>query len=127
MSWDEAYDIIEEKVRAFQEKDGPESIISMIGTGRNVSQVIAHNQYANFGGPDLTLCFLSGDSCMLPRTALCYVVMGNQWVADMSQFRPDRYENDPEWRDRPSASSSGARTRSCATPTPSSATGSWRP
>ena len=98
ISWDEAYDIIEEKVRAFQEKDGPESIISMIGTGRNVSQVIAHNQYANFGGPDLTLCFLSGDSCMLPRTALCYVVMGNQWVADMSQFRPDRYENDPEWQ-----------------------------
>ena len=98
VSWDKAYDIIEEKVRAFQEKDGPESIISMIGTGRNVSQVIAHNQYANFGGPDLTLCFLSGDSCMLPRTALCYVVMGNQWVADMSQFRPDRYENDPEWQ-----------------------------
>ena len=98
VSWDEAYDIIEEKVRAFQEKDGPESSISMIGTGRNVSQVIAHNQYANFGGPDLTLCFLSGDSCMLPRTALCYVVMGNQWVADMSQFRPDRYENDPEWQ-----------------------------
>ena len=98
VSWDEAYDLIEEKVRAFQEKDGPESIISMIGTGRNVSQVIAHNQYANFGGPDLTLCFLSGDSCMLPRTALCYVVMGNQWVADMSQFRPDRYENDPEWQ-----------------------------
>ncbi|MEQ3363301.1 molybdopterin-dependent oxidoreductase, partial [Raoultibacter massiliensis] len=98
ISWDEAYTIIEEKVRRFQQESGPESIISMIGTGRNVSQVIAHNQYANFGGPDLTLCFLSGDSCMLPRTALCYVVMGNQWVADMSQFRPDRYENDPEWK-----------------------------
>lgn len=97
ISWDEAYDIIEARVREFQKKDGPESIISMIGTGRNVSQVIAHNQYANFGGPDLTLCFLSGDSCMLPRTALCYVVMGNQWVADMSQFRETRYESDPEW------------------------------
>ena len=34
---------------------------------------------------------------MLPRTALCYVVMGNQWVADMSQFRATRYEDDPEW------------------------------
>ena len=98
VTWDEAYDLIEEKVRQFQRESGPESIISMIGTGRNVSQAIAHNQYANFGGPDLTLCFLSGDSCMLPRTALCYVVMGNQWVADMSQFRPDRYENDPEWQ-----------------------------
>jgi anaerobic selenocysteine-containing dehydrogenase len=98
ISWDDAYDIIEENVRKFQQESGPESIISMIGTGRNVSQVIAHNQYANFGGPDLTLCFLSGDSCMLPRTALCYAVMGNQWVADMSQFRPTRYEEDSDWR-----------------------------
>ncbi|NTU89232.1 MAG: molybdopterin-dependent oxidoreductase [Actinobacteria bacterium] len=98
VSWDEAYDIIEEKVRQFQKESGPESIISMIGTGRNVSQVIAHNQYANFGGPDLTLCFLSGDSCMLPRTAICYVMMGNQWVADMSQFRATRYEEDPDWQ-----------------------------
>ena len=99
----------------------------MIGTGRNVSQAIAHNQYANFGGPDLTLCFLSGDSCMLPRTALCYVVMGNQWVADMSQFRRDALRGRPRLACRPSASSSGARTRSCATPTPFWATGSWRP
>ena len=98
ISWDEAYDIIEENVRKFQKESGPESIISMIGTGRNVSQVIAHNQYANFGGPDLTLCFLSGDSCMLPRTALCYAVMGNQWVADMSQFREKRYEEDEDWQ-----------------------------
>ena len=98
ISWDEAYDIIGEHVKKYQEESGPESIISMIGTGRNVSQVIAHNQYANFGGPDLTLCFLSGDSCMLPRTALCYVMMGNQWVADMSQFRETRYEDDADWR-----------------------------
>ena len=26
----------------------------------------------------------------LPRTALCYVIMGNQWVADFSQFRARR-------------------------------------
>jgi anaerobic selenocysteine-containing dehydrogenase len=98
VSWDEAYSIIEKNVRRFQQESGPESIVSMIGTGRNVSQVIAHNQYANFGGPDLTLCFLSGDSCMLPRTAMCFVIMGNQWVADMSQFRPTRYEDDPDWQ-----------------------------
>ncbi len=98
----------------------------MIGTGRNVSQAIAHNQYANFGGPDLTLCFLSGDSCMLPRTALCYVVMGNQWVADMSQFRETRYEDDPDWVP-PECIVIWGTTRSCATPTPFWATGSWRP
>ena len=97
ISWDEAYDMIVEKVKGIQEKFGPECIVSMIGTGRNVSQAIAHNQYANFGGADLTLCFLSGDSCMLPRTALCYVIMGNQWVADFSQFRAKRYEDDPEF------------------------------
>ena len=98
ISWDEAYDIIVERVRSIQEEYGPECIVSMIGTGRNVSQAIAHNQYANFGGADLTLCFLSGDSCMLPRTALCYVIMGNQWVADFSQFRSRRYEDDPEYQ-----------------------------
>ena len=97
ISWDEAYDMIIENVHRIQRDFGPESIVSMIGTGRNVSQAIAHNQYANFGGADLTLCFLSGDSCMLPRTALCYVIMGNQWVADMSQFRETRYEDDPDW------------------------------
>ena len=97
ITWDEAYDLIEEKVRRIQKEYGPEAIVSMMGTGRNVSQAIAHNQYANFGGPDLTLCFLSGDSCMVPRNTLCYVIMGNQWVADMSQFRETRYEDDPDW------------------------------
>ena len=97
ISWDEAYDMIIENVHRIQRDFGPESIVSMIGTGRNVSQAIAHNQYANFGGADLTLCFLSGDSCMLPRTALCYVIMGNQWVSDFSQFRARRFEADPEY------------------------------
>ena len=97
ISWDEAYDMIIENVHRIQRDYGPESIVSMIGTGRNVSQAIAHNQYANFGGADLTLCFLSGDSCMLPRTALCYVIMGNQWVSDFFQFRARRYEADPEY------------------------------
>jgi anaerobic selenocysteine-containing dehydrogenase len=97
ISWDEAYDIVKENVRKFQKESGPESIVSMIGTGRNISQVIAHNQYANFGGPDLCLAFLSGNSCMLPRTALCFAIMGGQWVADMSQFRATRYEEDPDW------------------------------
>ena len=99
ISWDEAYQMIEDYIH--DEIDakgfGRESIVSMIGTGRNVSQVIAHNAYANFGAPDLTLCFLSGDSCMLPRTALCFVMMGNQWVADMSQFFDKRYEECEEW------------------------------
>ena len=97
VSWDEAYDMIIEKVHKIQADFGPECIVSMIGTGRNVSQAIGHNEYANFNGSDLTLCFLSGDSCMLPRTALCYVIMGNQWVSDFSQFRSRRYEDDPEF------------------------------
>ena len=97
ISWDEAYDMIVKEVREIQADYGPECIVSMIGTGRNVSQAIGHNEYANFNGADLTLCFLSGDSCMLPRTALCYVIMGNQWVADFSQFRAKRYEDDPEY------------------------------
>ena len=98
ISWDEAYDVICENVRKVQKEHGPESIVSMMGTGRNVSQAIAHNQFANFGGPDITLCFLSGNSCMFPRNTLCYAIMGNQWVADFTQFRKTRYDEDPDWK-----------------------------
>ena len=98
ISWDEAYDVICENVRKVQNEFGGEAIVTMLGTGRNIGPYACHNQFANFGGPDVTLCFLSGDSCMLPRTALCYVIMGNQWVADFSQFRSTRYEDDPDWK-----------------------------
>lgn len=98
ISWDEAYDIIVENVRKIQQECGPESIVGMLGTGRNACWQAPLITYAGFGSPNLALGFLSGDSCMLPRTALHFAVMGDQWVADMSQFRTTRYDADPEWK-----------------------------
>ena len=39
ISWDEALDIIEENVRRIQKEYGPESIVGMMGTGRNLSLI----------------------------------------------------------------------------------------
>ncbi len=97
ITWDEAYQIITDEVRKIQAEDGPEAICSIVGTGRNTSTFTAHNQYANFGGPDMCLAFLSGNSCYIPRTAACYVSGGNIWVADFSQFSEQRYDDNPEW------------------------------
>ena len=64
---------------------------------------------------------------MLPRTALCYAVMGNQWVADMSQFREKRYEEDDDWQVPECIVHMGHQPRLSAIPTHFSVTGSSRP
>ncbi len=88
ISWDEAYDIIVEKVRDIQKDYGAESIVTMLGTGRNACWQAPLLSYAGFGSPNLALGFLSGDSCFLPRVSLCYLQMGMVAIADMSQGRP---------------------------------------
>ncbi len=96
ISWDEALDIIEENVRRIQKEYGPESIVGMMGTGRNCNWAVPLITYAGFGSPNFALGFLAGDSCMLPRAAISAAVMGDLTVVDASQFRPDRYDN-PEY------------------------------
>lgn len=97
ISWDEALDIIEEKVHSVQEEYGPESIVGMIGTGRNVCWQIPYMVYAGFRSPNFALGFLSGDACMLPRNALTAVMTGANQILDSSQMFEDRYNN-PEWK-----------------------------
>ncbi len=97
ISWDEALDIIEEKVRFIQKEYGPESIVGLIGTGRNVCWQVPYMTYAAFGSPNFTLGFLSGDACKLPRNAITATVMGGLPVIDVAQFTPKRYD-DPEWK-----------------------------
>ena len=96
ITWDEAFDIIEENVRRIQKEWGPESIVGMMGTGRNCNWHVPLITYAGFGSPNFALGFLSGDSCMLPRAAISACVMGDLTVVDAAQFRPDRYDN-PEY------------------------------
>lgn len=96
ISWDRAYDIIVDKVRHIQKEFGPETIVGMIGTGRNACFQVPYLTYAGFGSPNFALGFLSGDACYLPRCALTVVMAGAGQIIDASQMFEARYD-DPEW------------------------------
>ena len=96
ITWDEAYDDIVEHVKAIWEEYGPESIISMQGTGRNICWQTPYLSYAGFGSPNFVLGFLSGDACYLPRTTIGHCFMGDFFVADCSQHLEKRFA-DPEY------------------------------
>lgn len=98
ITWDEAYDIIEAKVREIWKDYGPESIASMIGTGRNNCWQIPYLSYAAFGSPNFCLGFLSGESCFQPRSAAMASMNGDFLIADMSQQFENRYDTEnTEW------------------------------
>jgi len=96
ISWDEAYGIIEENVRKIWAEDGPETIVSMQGTGRNICWQTPYLSYSAFGSPNFVLGFLSGDACYLPRTTMGHCFMGDFMVADCSQHLEKRFD-DPEY------------------------------
>ena len=96
ITWDEAYDLIEENVRKIWKDYGPESICGMIGTGRNVCWQNPLVCYAAFGTPNMSFGFLSGDCCMVPRTSLAFCVCGDLPVLDASQFNEERWDH-PEY------------------------------
>lgn len=97
ISWDEAYDIIVKEVRRIQKDYGPESIVAMEGTGRNVIWQVPYLCYAAFGSPNFTLGFLSGESCSMPRLVTEAVIQGDFSFGDYSAHFPDRYDN-PQWK-----------------------------
>ena len=96
ISWDQAYDIIEEKVRAIWKDYGPESIVGMEGTGRNIIWQVPMLTYAVFGSPNYALGFLAGDACYLPRAAQQAVMQSDFFVLDCAQHQEARYD-DPEF------------------------------
>lgn len=98
ISWDEAYDIIEERVKKIWAEHGPETIVGMEGTGRNICWQLPYLVYAGFGSPNFTLGFLSGDSCYLPRAAQQAVMAGDFTVVDCSQMFDKRYDTSTGWQ-----------------------------
>lgn len=99
ISWDEAYDIIEAKVREIWADYAPESISCMMGTGRNACWQVPYLCYSAFGSPNFCLGFLSGESCFQPRSAAMASMNGDFLIADMSQQFESRYdEENTEWR-----------------------------
>ncbi|MBW1801453.1 MAG: molybdopterin-dependent oxidoreductase [Deltaproteobacteria bacterium] len=95
ISWDEAFDTVESKLKAIREESGPESVIFVQGTGRDIGGPITLLAY-NYGSPNWVQLGLSGHSCYTPRLAAMKATMGDYSVADCSQFLEKRYD-DPEF------------------------------
>jgi anaerobic selenocysteine-containing dehydrogenase len=97
ISWDEAYNLIEEHYKEVRDNYGPESVSVLVGTGRNCMWQPAMIARACFGTPNLCPAFLSGDACYQPRMNANLIKAGDCTVADCSQNHPDR-ENNLEWK-----------------------------
>jgi len=96
ITWDEAYDLIEENVRKIQHEYGPEAIATLVGTGRNIAHHVHKLSCSAFGSPNVGAAFLSGNACYIPKISSMLTTFGGFIVADCSQMFPDRYDN-PNW------------------------------
>ena len=104
ITWDEAFDWIEEKyaeicetIKQYPGGIGPEGIVGLAGTGRNTMWHIAMVIRAVFGSPNLATAFLSGESCYQPRMLANMLKGGDCWILDAAQTLHDRYDN-PQWQ-----------------------------
>ncbi|MDD5806323.1 MAG: molybdopterin-dependent oxidoreductase [Eggerthellales bacterium] len=95
ISWDEAFDLVEEKFNYYKENYGAESVTFWEGTGRDISAWISRLAWS-FGSPNMGPS-LNGLACYGPRVYGCFVLSGSFWVGDYSQQFVDRYDN-PEWK-----------------------------
>ena len=95
ISWNEALDICETKLKDIRDNYGAESVIFAQGTGRDVGGPISYLAY-NYGSPNWCQLGLSGQSCYTPRLGAMKTTMGDFAVLDASQFSAQRYD-DPEW------------------------------
>jgi anaerobic selenocysteine-containing dehydrogenase len=91
ISWDEAYDLIEEKLLKIRNEFGPESVLFSMGTGRDIGPWISMLAYA-YGSPNVMFA-LSGIACYSPRIAAVETVQGDYCVMDAAQWFPERYES----------------------------------
>ncbi len=91
ISWDEAFDLIEKKMKTIRDEHGPESVIFSMGTGRDIGPWICMLAYA-FGSPNVMFS-LSGIACYSPRIAALDTIQGDYCVFDAGQWLPDRYKD----------------------------------
>ncbi len=94
ISWDEAFDLIEIKMKKRRDDHGPESFIFHQGTGRDIGGWISMLAYA-YGSPNW-MFGLSGISCYTPRLMMMSITQGDFAVVDASQWHEKKYD-DPEY------------------------------
>ncbi len=95
ITWDEALDTIEKKLKDIREKHGAESVIFCQGTGRDIGGPITFLMYA-YGSPNWVQVGLAGHACYTPRLGAMFATQGAYCVLDASQFLEKRYDS-PEW------------------------------
>jgi len=95
ISWDEAFDTCEKKLKEIRQEFGAESVIFVQGTGRDVGGPISFLCYS-YGSPNWCQLGLSGHSCYTPRLGAMKATLGDFCVMDASQFLEQRYES-PEY------------------------------
>lgn len=95
ISWDEAFDLIETRMKAIRDEHGPESVVFSMGTGRDIGPWICLLAYA-FGSPNVMFA-LSGNACYSPRIAALDTYQGDFCVFDAGQWLPERYDS-PEYQ-----------------------------
>ncbi len=96
ISWDEALDTIERRLKEIRDKFGAESVLFCQGTGRDVGGPISFLAYA-YGSPNWVQLGLAAQSCYTPRLAAMFATHGDYAVMDAGQFDAKRYDN-PEWK-----------------------------
>ena len=95
ITWDEAFDTIEKKWTQLKEDYGPESVIFVQGTGRDIGGPISFLCYS-YGSSNWTQLGLAGQSCYTPRLCSMVAQQGDFAVADCSQFFEKRFD-DPRY------------------------------
>ena len=83
ISWDEAFDTCEARLKDIREKHGAESVVFAQGTGRDVGGPISFLCY-NYGSPNWVQLGLSGQSCYTPRLGGMKATVGDFCVMDAS-------------------------------------------
>ena len=93
ISWDEAMDIICDKIRYFTDNYGAESIVVFGGTGREACLYYYPLAFSSIGTPNC--CYpLSGWSCYGPRCSITAYILGAGYPEiDFAGYYPDRYDN----------------------------------
>ena len=96
ITWDEAYDEIEKRVKDIWETDGGNAIICVHGTGRNINWQVPFFGQAALKTPNISTFGFTGFACYMPRICGSIAPFGDFPIVDASETHPDRYNNE-EW------------------------------
>ena len=97
ISFDEAYQLIVDKVHEITEKYGARSIAIGAGTGRNATWQTNVLGSAGFHTTNDTASMLAGDCCYTPRMQAMNALFGSTFIADCGHLNELRFD-EPTYR-----------------------------